>query len=363
MAKRKTLNAQPNGPEHAIIYIRVSTKEQVKNLSLETQEARCSAWCKDNGAKVVRTFKDEGHSAKTSNRPGLHQLFEFCRKHPRQVQYLVVSSVDRFSRDTGDFFQMQKQLLGMGIRLRSTDQPLDESSNGVLTGGMASVLSHWDNARRSERTTQGMQKRIEKGGWPFMASLGYRKVKDAVTGPTLAQDPQRAPLIRLAFELIATGGHKVSDVVTILKQRGLGTRKNRILSAQSLGQILRRPVYAGLLKANGWTEELGRLRTHRDSGVVSEGAKRSGGSAADCDAACSWQSRLPITRIRFLHVRTTPDGELVYGSTWGHVSVLQVPQMPRHSDSRRKTGATVRVVARCTNASPRGCNTLSRNRG
>src|SRR5689334_1126684 len=57
----------------AVIYCRVSTKEQTQNLSLPTQERACRAYCDQNGFVADRVFVDAGESAKTTERPEFQQ--------------------------------------------------------------------------------------------------------------------------------------------------------------------------------------------------------------------------------------------------------------------------------------------------
>jgi DNA invertase Pin-like site-specific DNA recombinase len=45
--------------------MRVSSKEQVSNLSLATQEAECRRFCASRGYEVAAVFTDAGESAKT----------------------------------------------------------------------------------------------------------------------------------------------------------------------------------------------------------------------------------------------------------------------------------------------------------
>ena len=50
----------------AVIYCRVSTKEQTKNLSLPTQTKGCRDYCRRHGYAVAREFVEKGESAKSS---------------------------------------------------------------------------------------------------------------------------------------------------------------------------------------------------------------------------------------------------------------------------------------------------------
>lgn len=47
----------------AIIYIRVSTKEQTENLSLPTQLRSCEEYCRREGFEILERFREEGGSA------------------------------------------------------------------------------------------------------------------------------------------------------------------------------------------------------------------------------------------------------------------------------------------------------------
>jgi hypothetical protein len=55
----------------AVIYVRVSTKEQTENLSLPTQLRACEEYCRRQGYEIVERFHEEGESAKTTDRSQL----------------------------------------------------------------------------------------------------------------------------------------------------------------------------------------------------------------------------------------------------------------------------------------------------
>ena len=55
----------------ALIYVRVSSQQQVGNFSLEVQEEACRAYCHAKGWPIARVFVEEGQSAKTTERTQL----------------------------------------------------------------------------------------------------------------------------------------------------------------------------------------------------------------------------------------------------------------------------------------------------
>lgn len=64
----------------AVIYYRVSTKEQTKNLSRAVQEKACRDYCERGEYELAAIFVDEGESAKTIDRPRFQELLAFCTK-------------------------------------------------------------------------------------------------------------------------------------------------------------------------------------------------------------------------------------------------------------------------------------------
>src|SRR3989344_1629074 len=113
-----------DGKRYAIIYIRVSSSEQVAGTSLDDQEARCRKYCEERGFEVLRVFREEGASAKTADRKTLLEAMEYCRKNKGTVEAFVVWKVDRFARNTEDHFGVRKILMGYGVMLQSFTEPL-----------------------------------------------------------------------------------------------------------------------------------------------------------------------------------------------------------------------------------------------
>ena len=70
---------------NAVIYCRVSTEEQVENLSLGTQRQRAITFCSQNGWLVKEIFQDEGRSAKTTQREELQRMLRYCLDPAKEV--------------------------------------------------------------------------------------------------------------------------------------------------------------------------------------------------------------------------------------------------------------------------------------
>ena len=236
----------------AVIYCRVSTKEQLSNLSLPLQRKTCEHYCHKEGIEVDKVFMEEGESAKTVDRTQFQKMLEYCRQNKGRLEYVVVYSVNRFARSQEDHAVTSALLKKLGITLRSATEPINDTPMGKAMEGMLSVWAQLDNDLRAHRTKEGMQNAIREGHWTFKPPLGYRTVECEGPGAKIVPDPERAPLIKLAFELYATGSHSKSYVLDKVTALGLRTPRGRNLTAQTFDQTLRKAIYAGWMEVSGW---------------------------------------------------------------------------------------------------------------
>ena len=188
----------------AVIYVRVSTKEQTENLSLPTQLRACEEYCRRQGYEVLERFHEEGESAKSTDRSQLQNLLTYCRLNKGRVHFVVVFNLTRFARDKYDHFALRSHLQSLGISLRSATEPIDDTSTGKLMEGVLAAFAQFDNDVRSDRTRAGMKAALELGRWVFLAPIGYLNAPRSI-GKSLVHDPERAPFVRRAFEDYATG--------------------------------------------------------------------------------------------------------------------------------------------------------------
>ena len=74
----------------AVIYTRVSTVEQTENYSLAVQEAACREYCQRRNMDVAEVFRERGVSAKSANRPALHEMLDYCGTHAKAIDVVLV---------------------------------------------------------------------------------------------------------------------------------------------------------------------------------------------------------------------------------------------------------------------------------
>jgi site-specific DNA recombinase len=157
-----------------------------------------------------------------------------------------VFNLTRFAREKYDHFALRAHLKSLGISLRSATEPIDDSATGKLMEGVLAAFAQFDNDVRSDRTKAGMQSALAFGRWTFLAPIGYLNAPRQF-GASLIPDPERAPLVRRAFEEFATGRFTKREVLANVTRLGLRSRRGAVVSAQTFDSMLENTLYAGIV--------------------------------------------------------------------------------------------------------------------
>jgi site-specific DNA recombinase len=229
--------------EQAVLYIRVSTVEQAEsNHSLPVQEKKLREYCKRTNLQVLKVFVDPGESARTMDRPQFQQMLAYCRDHRRKVTHVLVADLSRLSRNVMDQGFTITALHTLGVQVVSVDEPMtDDSAIGQLTRNMIGSVNQFHSDSNSEKTRYRMKVAVQSGRFPWPAAIGYLNVDGR-----LYPDPERAPLVRQALELMASGRFATGNaVLKLITGLGLNTKKGKPLSKQTFARMLSNPIYSG----------------------------------------------------------------------------------------------------------------------
>lgn len=234
----------------AYAYLRVSSEEQVSNFSLDNQLDYCNREALRLGYTLIKVYREEGASAKTTNRPQLLQMIEDCRKNRSEISALFIYKIDRLSRETSDYLAIKKMLADYGVRIVSVTEPLEDSPVGVFLETMLAANAQLDNGIKSVRTIDGLKKRLEQGLPLGKAPVGYinaTRDERQITEP----DPQQFGLVKKAWEEMATGAYSLSTIVPFMNKLGIqikiGKRRLPITRSQQTHRIFRDKFYAGYI--------------------------------------------------------------------------------------------------------------------
>jgi site-specific DNA recombinase len=236
----------------AILYIRVSTDDQIDGYSLGYQEEQLRRYCELRGIEIVE-FYSEDYSAKTfAKRPEFTKLLNGLKKRRGKADLILFTKWDRFSRNTGDAYAMISTLDKLGVEAQAIEQPIDMSipENKIM---LAFYLAspEVENHRRALNVFGGMRRAKKAGRCMGSAPKGYKNVsfgegKD-ITRLIVPSDD--APTIKWAFEEIAKNIHHVDDIRKGCNMRGLKCSKN------NFWHLIRNPLYYGKLVICAYKDE------------------------------------------------------------------------------------------------------------
>lgn len=137
-----------------VAYLRVSTQEQKKSgLGIEAQREIIDHYATMDGVQIIKEYVETESGKETDNRPQLREAIEFCKAHD---YILVVTKLDRLSRDVEHIFKLQKQL---GDRFKSCDLPSSDS----LTLSIFAGLAQREREIISIRTRQALKAKKAQG--------------------------------------------------------------------------------------------------------------------------------------------------------------------------------------------------------
>ncbi len=237
--------------DKAIVYIRVSTEEQVENYSLATQEDICRKEAEHRGIKVTQVFREEGRSAKTiKGRPKLIEMLEYCRKHKREIGSVIVYRLDRVSRQTSDYLAIRKKLAECDIKLISATEPTGNSPTEKFVETMLAGFAQMDNDIRSERARNGLKARFLTGLTRYVG-MGYLNQNGYVT-----KDPRTFDKLQKSWHLMATGTKTLREIADVLTKEGVIQRNGKKMSPQQLQRMFRNKFYAGKVISKKYGQEV-----------------------------------------------------------------------------------------------------------
>lgn len=188
--------------KRAVIYCRVSTKEQVEEgNSLATQEKICKEYAVKHGYEIVQSFIELGESAKTADRTELKKLLAFCTSKKEKIEAVIIYRVDRLSRQVEDYTFIKSKLRQSGVTIKSTAEHFEDDPAGRFMENIIANVAQFDNDVRTERSVNGMKDAVREGRYVWLAPIGYKNVK--INGKSNIVPTDDAVIIKEIFSEIA----------------------------------------------------------------------------------------------------------------------------------------------------------------
>jgi site-specific DNA recombinase len=251
----------------ALIYVRVSRldeDERARKVSPEMQREKSLALREMAGLEAI-AFEDLDISGKdTAHRPQYLAMMQ--RLEAGDVRYVVAYDQSRVTRDLGDLQHFRRSLAEHGAQFieastgRVTD-PHDEDQE-LSSNVLGSVDQHY-RRKVQRRVRDALASKVAHGELVGPVPAGYVRRRELTPDGTkvarlvVELDPEKAPIIALAFHDYATGAYSLKSLARSMNDRGVSMPRSprlhnnrpaaEVWTADVLKDILNNSRYVGLI--------------------------------------------------------------------------------------------------------------------
>ena len=219
------------------LYARVSTEDQARGLSIDTQLDNLRAWAEAQGHTIVKEYVDPGVSARKppTKRPALQKLLSELDG----VDLIAFTRLDRWTRNIKGYYDVQAILDAHKVAWAAILEDYETvSSAGRFKVNIMLSINEAESDRTGERIKTVLDRKVANGEYignrvPF----GY-SVIDKHLVPN-----EDADTVRAAYDLYLLNG-SIYQVKNFLHDNG------HPIVYVTVCRILRNPMYAGRYRTN-----------------------------------------------------------------------------------------------------------------
>ena len=225
----------------AIGYLRVSTAEQGKGTSLETQIESIKNLCMSKNILLVNFYVDK-FSGKDFKRPQFEKAFMYLRQNKGDIDLFLTKKIDRFTRDSRTGLNAKYDIQNLGIEVNYVDDWMDDinSPQGEMITTIKMAVATYERDVINERARLGENQAMRTGRYIKTPPSGYSRGK-LPNGKKGIVINEKAPLIKALFEDYTTGLYSQIELVKKYRHNGLS------ISKSSISRILETDIYTGFI--------------------------------------------------------------------------------------------------------------------
>jgi site-specific DNA recombinase len=217
-------------------YCRVSTLEQKKKgHGIDIQKRDIERYAEDYGLSVENFYVDEAKSGISERRVALNKLVRNCKSG--DVGAVIVSSLDRLSRDLRFTENLLYDLKKIGVKVFIADMPHYDGNNrkDVLIRQIKEAIAEENRKEIIERLKKGREERIRKG---CMAG-GTLPYGYARQGREIKKNLQEVEVVKVIYALSSQykGSGEIADC---LNSSGYQRRNGKGWTQRQVSAILSR---------------------------------------------------------------------------------------------------------------------------
>ena len=223
---------------NAVVYARFSSHRQGEQ-SIEGQVAEAQRFAAAHGLTIVKVYADRAQTGRNDNREQFQLMLADAAKHAFDA--LIVWKTDRIGRNKEEIALNKYHLKKNGVKIYYVAEAIPDTPEGIILEAVIEGMAAYYSEQLSQNVRRGMKTSAQKGRYTGgTCPLGYRITADK----RYEIDPKHAPTVREIFHLYAEG-KTVTEIITILNNRGLRTARGQLFTHNSLRTLLKNKKYIG----------------------------------------------------------------------------------------------------------------------
>lgn len=255
--------------KNAIIYCRISSKQQQEGWGLNSQEVSCKRYCDENGYNILNIFTDV-FTGGDLDRPWLKKLFQFIddseKKTGEKISLLVVDDIDRIARDYGVHLEITNELKRRRIEYQSVKMKFENTPVWTFIEWTMALQAQFFRLQNKERVISRQEARLLDGYWPWYYPIGYKTEKAPAGGKIMVRDEPNATYVAEAMELYANNTlNSIIEVWMYLKSKWIKINRSTV------GRMLNNILYTGMIQYDETTYDKDGILKKRRNVSLREG--------------------------------------------------------------------------------------------
>ncbi len=253
-------------PARAVLFARVSSREQERGDSIEAQIKTVRDYCELKSIPILKEYQITESSTK-GERKKFYEMLNFIKKQDGKI-IIVANTIDRIQRRFNEYIDLDKLRKtdkieihfireNLNVTMQSNSFEIGTWIQGVLWANLYTMQSS-DNIKRANDLSR------DKGRWLHMAPMGYRNYRDETGFACVEIDSIKGPLVKKLFEEYAKGGYSLSKLANLANTLGLKTKKGLPIKKKHIDNIIHNPFYYGIQSIKGV------LRPHIHGNIITK---------------------------------------------------------------------------------------------
>lgn len=251
---RKIVKAIDNeAAKKAVIWTRVSSREQEEGYSLDAQKDRSTTYCRAKGLEILAVFEIVESSTR-GTREQFYEMINFVKRQKSCIA-LVCDKVDRLQRSFREVPVLEELRKSRKIELHfvTEGQMLNAKSNSsqIMSYQCFVMMAESYTNNISDNVCRSLEEMRKKGKWAHHAPVGYKNVRDANGNSDIVLDEDNHFIITRLFKEFSIGTYNLEQITRKAADLGLKMKNSKKLHKQTIRGILSNRFYVGEMFSGG----------------------------------------------------------------------------------------------------------------